>query len=86
MQVSSFLAGMFGSDLIASTLIVLPVSLINTWEKELARWAPDVRVKVRVMAPGAWVRSFSRLYLNSRSNGLYRSFMAAELLSANAIC
>ncbi|EDQ85848.1 uncharacterized protein MONBRDRAFT_11528 [Monosiga brevicollis MX1] len=44
-QVASYLRGLFDSELAVSILIVLPVSLLAGWERELARWAPDVPVQ-----------------------------------------
>ena len=45
-QVITFLDAMFASGLIDSALIVLPLSLLEGWQKEFEKWAPDVRVKV----------------------------------------
>ena len=43
-QISSFIGGLFDSKLAQRVLIVMPVSLMPNWVKELKMWAPDVRV------------------------------------------
>ncbi|XP_032084473.1 DNA excision repair protein ERCC-6-like [Thamnophis elegans] len=45
-QVITFLSGMFDAELIHSVLLILPVKLINNWEKEFAKWTPSLRVEV----------------------------------------
>ncbi|XP_070808054.1 DNA excision repair protein ERCC-6-like [Pituophis catenifer annectens] len=45
-QVIAFLSGMFDAKLIRSVLLILPVSLLNNWVKEFAKWTPGLRVKV----------------------------------------
>ena len=37
-QVISFLSGMFDAELIKSALIVMPVSVLENWEKEWKKW------------------------------------------------
>ncbi|XP_022256927.1 DNA excision repair protein ERCC-6-like [Limulus polyphemus] len=43
-QIIAFLSGMFDAQYIRSVLIVMPVSLIQTWEKEFDKWAPGIQV------------------------------------------
>ncbi|XP_076331442.1 DNA excision repair protein ERCC-6-like isoform X2 [Tachypleus tridentatus] len=43
-QIIAFLSGMFDAQYIQSVLIVMPVSLIQTWEKEFDKWAPGIQV------------------------------------------
>ncbi|XP_064613220.1 DNA excision repair protein ERCC-6-like [Liolophura sinensis] len=43
-QVISFLSGMFDADKVKTVLVVLPVSLMSVWERELDKWAPGIRV------------------------------------------
>uniref|UniRef100_T1J2S8 DNA repair and recombination protein RAD54-like n=1 Tax=Strigamia maritima TaxID=126957 RepID=T1J2S8_STRMM len=43
-QVIAFLTGMFDMEHIKNVLIVLPLSLIPTWEKEFEEWAPGMQV------------------------------------------
>ncbi|XP_032083092.1 LOW QUALITY PROTEIN: DNA excision repair protein ERCC-6-like [Thamnophis elegans] len=45
-QVITFLSGMFDAELIHSVLLILPVTLLNNWVKEFAKWTPGLRVKV----------------------------------------
>ena len=49
-QVAAFLNGLFQSELVESILIVMPVSLLANWKKELAFWAPDIPVQVRLQS------------------------------------
>ena len=44
-QIISFLSGMYDSELIKHTLLVMPTSLITNWIKEFAKWTPGMRVK-----------------------------------------
>ncbi|KAM4577055.1 DNA excision repair protein ERCC-6-like [Odontesthes bonariensis] len=44
-QIISFLSGMYDNELIKHTLLVMPTSLITNWNKEFAKWTPDMRVK-----------------------------------------
>lgn len=44
-QVISFLSGMYDSDLVKHTLLIMPTSLITNWTKEFAKWTPGMRVK-----------------------------------------
>lgn len=44
-QVISFLSGMYDSELVKHTLLVMPTSLITNWTKEFAKWTPGMRVK-----------------------------------------
>ncbi|KAM9394286.1 DNA excision repair protein ERCC-6-like [Pholidichthys leucotaenia] len=44
-QVISFLSGMYDSELIKHTLLIMPTSLITNWTKEFAKWTPGMRVK-----------------------------------------
>ncbi|XP_036069296.1 DNA excision repair protein ERCC-6-like isoform X2 [Oryzias melastigma] len=44
-QVISFLSGMYDSELVKHTLLVMPTSLITNWIKEFSRWTPGMRVK-----------------------------------------
>ncbi|KAM9360857.1 DNA excision repair protein ERCC-6-like [Symphorus nematophorus] len=44
-QVISFLSGMYDSELIKYTLLIMPTSLITNWTKEFAKWTPGMRVK-----------------------------------------
>ncbi|XP_054630578.1 DNA excision repair protein ERCC-6-like [Dunckerocampus dactyliophorus] len=44
-QVISFLSGMYDSELVKHTLLVMPTSLISNWTKEFAKWTPGMRVK-----------------------------------------
>ena len=46
-QIAAFLHGLFSSELARAILIVMPVSLLANWEKELAAWVPDVPIKVQ---------------------------------------
>lgn len=45
-QVSSFLHGLFGSHLIDTALLIMPLSLMSNWESELAKWCPKKRVRL----------------------------------------
>ncbi|XP_032083108.1 DNA excision repair protein ERCC-6-like [Thamnophis elegans] len=45
-QVITFLSGMFDAEFIHSVLLILPVTLLNNWMKEFAKWTPGLRVKV----------------------------------------
>ncbi|CAL9707918.1 unnamed protein product [Knipowitschia caucasica] len=44
-QVISFLSGMYDSELVKFTILVVPTSLITNWTKEFAKWTPGMRVK-----------------------------------------
>ena len=46
-QVATFLAGVLAEedDHAATALLVMPVSLLANWEKELKTWAPELRVE-----------------------------------------
>ena len=46
-QVATFLAGILAEedDHAATALLVMPVSLLTNWEKELKIWAPELRVE-----------------------------------------
>uniref|UniRef100_UPI0037E8A75B DNA excision repair protein ERCC-6-like n=1 Tax=Semicossyphus pulcher TaxID=241346 RepID=UPI0037E8A75B len=44
-QVISFLSGMYDSELVKHTMLVMPTSLITNWTKEFAKWTPGMRVK-----------------------------------------
>ncbi|TWW60922.1 DNA excision repair protein ERCC-6-like [Takifugu flavidus] len=44
-QVISFLSGMYDSELVKHTLLIMPTSLITNWTKEFAKWTPGMRVK-----------------------------------------
>lgn len=44
-QVISFLSGMYDSELVRHTLLVMPTSLITNWTKEFTKWTPGMRVK-----------------------------------------
>ncbi|XP_067084863.1 DNA excision repair protein ERCC-6-like [Osmerus mordax] len=44
-QVISFLSGMYDSELVKHSLLVMPTSLIKNWVKEFAKWTPGMRVK-----------------------------------------
>ncbi|KAF7205420.1 DNA excision repair protein ERCC-6-like [Nothobranchius furzeri] len=44
-QIISFLSGMYDSELIRHTLLVMPTSLITNWVKEFTKWTPGMRVK-----------------------------------------
>ncbi|XP_061527239.1 DNA excision repair protein ERCC-6-like [Phycodurus eques] len=44
-QVISFLSGMYDSELVEHTMLVMPTSLITNWTKEFAKWTPGMRVK-----------------------------------------
>uniref|UniRef100_H3C2W6 DNA excision repair protein ERCC-6-like n=1 Tax=Tetraodon nigroviridis TaxID=99883 RepID=H3C2W6_TETNG len=44
-QVISFLSGMYDSELVQHTLLIMPTSLITNWTKEFAKWTPGMRVK-----------------------------------------
>ncbi|XP_061494030.1 DNA excision repair protein ERCC-6-like [Rhineura floridana] len=45
-QIIAFLSGMFDADLVRSALLIMPVTLVNNWMQEFAKWAPGIRVKV----------------------------------------
>uniref|UniRef100_A0A8C5T0R7 DNA excision repair protein ERCC-6-like n=1 Tax=Laticauda laticaudata TaxID=8630 RepID=A0A8C5T0R7_LATLA len=45
-QIIAFLSGMFDAQLVHSVLLVMPVTLVNNWKQEFAKWAPGIRVKV----------------------------------------
>uniref|UniRef100_A0A670YSW7 DNA excision repair protein ERCC-6-like n=1 Tax=Pseudonaja textilis TaxID=8673 RepID=A0A670YSW7_PSETE len=45
-QIIAFLSGMFDAQLVRSVLLVMPVTLVNNWKEEFAKWAPGIRVKV----------------------------------------
>ncbi|XP_034263015.1 DNA excision repair protein ERCC-6-like [Pantherophis guttatus] len=45
-QIIAFLSGMFDAQVIRSVLLVMPVTLVNNWKQEFAKWAPGIRVKV----------------------------------------
>eukprot|EP00043_Microstomoeca_roanoka_P016274 m.165531 g.165531 ORF g.165531 m.165531 type:complete len:1124 (+) comp16425_c0_seq6:464-3835(+) len=45
-QISAFLDGMFASELIHTALIVMPLSVMANWKKELNFWAPDINVQM----------------------------------------
>lgn len=45
-QVAAFLAGMLASERIRTALIVCPLSIIDQWGAELAKWAPGARVRL----------------------------------------
>ncbi|KAL0477736.1 DNA excision repair protein [Acrasis kona] len=42
-QVSSFINGLFESKLAKRVMIVCPVSVLHTWEKELKKWTPNCK-------------------------------------------
>ncbi|XP_036404433.1 DNA excision repair protein ERCC-6-like [Megalops cyprinoides] len=44
-QIIAFLSGMYDSELVKHTLLVMPTSLLGTWTKEFAKWTPGMRVK-----------------------------------------
>ena len=44
-QVISFLSGMYDSELVKHTLLIMPTSLITNWTREFAKWTPGMRVK-----------------------------------------
>lgn len=44
MQVSTFIYGLFCSGTIEKVLIVVPLAVLDNWVRELAAWAPKVRV------------------------------------------
>lgn len=44
-QVISFLSGMYDSELVKHTLLIMPTSLITNWTKEFSKWTPGMRVK-----------------------------------------
>lgn len=46
LQVLSFITGCLYGEAAATALVVLPVSLIDTWQQEFARFAPNVSVYV----------------------------------------
>jgi len=43
-QVSSFIYGLFCSGTISKVLIIVPLAVMDNWARELAKWAPKVRV------------------------------------------
>ncbi|KAL7975767.1 hypothetical protein Chor_005218 [Crotalus horridus] len=45
-QIIAFLSGMFDAKLVRSVLLVMPVTLVNNWKQEFAKWAPGIRVKL----------------------------------------
>ncbi|XP_029141458.1 DNA excision repair protein ERCC-6-like [Protobothrops mucrosquamatus] len=45
-QIIAFLSGMFDAKLVCSILLVMPVTLVNNWKQEFAKWAPGIRVKL----------------------------------------
>nr|XP_023686316.1 DNA excision repair protein ERCC-6-like [Paramormyrops kingsleyae] len=44
-QIIGFLSGMYDSELVKCTLLIMPTSLIGNWTKEFAKWTPGMRVK-----------------------------------------
>nr|XP_015206601.1 PREDICTED: DNA excision repair protein ERCC-6-like isoform X1 [Lepisosteus oculatus] len=44
-QIIAFLSGMYDSELIKHTLLIMPTTLIGNWAKEFAKWTPGMRVK-----------------------------------------
>ncbi|XP_063165080.1 DNA excision repair protein ERCC-6-like [Candoia aspera] len=45
-QIVAFLSGMLDAKLVRSVLLVMPVTLVNNWKQEFAKWAPGIRVKL----------------------------------------
>lgn len=45
-QIIAFLSGMFDAKLVRYILLVMPVTLVNNWRQEFAKWAPGIRVKL----------------------------------------
>lgn len=45
-QVSTFLLGLFKSEVISKALIVTPTPILDQWRSELGKWAPDVPVTI----------------------------------------
>ena len=45
-QVIAFLSGMFDLQKVKHALIVMPLSVIPNWEKELEKWAPGIFVSL----------------------------------------
>ncbi|XP_062566324.1 DNA excision repair protein ERCC-6-like [Saccostrea cucullata] len=44
-QVIAFLSGLFDMQKVHSVMIVMPVSVIGNWDKELKKWAPGIKVE-----------------------------------------
>ncbi|XP_051486202.1 DNA excision repair protein ERCC-6-like [Apus apus] len=44
-QVIAFLSGMFDAELIRHVLLIMPTTLVSSWQAEFARWTPGLRVK-----------------------------------------
>jgi len=45
-QVVTFLRGLFNVAEIRHVLIVMPLALLENWQREFGRWYPDIRVKI----------------------------------------
>ncbi|KAJ8390112.1 hypothetical protein AAFF_G00111260 [Aldrovandia affinis] len=44
-QIISFLSGLYDSELVKHTLLVMPATLLGNWTKEFAKWTPGMRIK-----------------------------------------
>ncbi|XP_035263612.1 DNA excision repair protein ERCC-6-like [Anguilla anguilla] len=44
-QIIAFLSGMYDSELVKHTLLIMPTTLLSNWTKEFAKWTPGMRVK-----------------------------------------
>ncbi|NXX76879.1 ERC6L protein, partial [Urocolius indicus] len=44
-QVIAFLSGMFDAELVRHVLLIMPTTLVSSWQAEFSRWTPGLRVK-----------------------------------------